>query len=903
MSETEKINLTIDGKRITAERGKTILEVATENGIRIPTLCKFPAFPPTGACRVCLVEVEGKPDLLPACITEATDGMVIHTASQRVLKTRRLVVELILSDHKSDCLTCEKNGECELQSLAYELQIETPRWRLSEPRFEIDDSSPVIIIDRNRCILCGRCIYACNDVAVNYCLEIQNRGYASIVAPAFGKPLGESNCKSCGECVRVCPVGAITEKISRFQGRSWELKRTFSTCPYCGVGCGIIIHTRNNRIVKITGNESSPVNAGSLCVKGRFGFDFVHHPDRLTHPLIKRNGEFVRATWEKALDLVAERLARIKRDNGADAIALLSSAKCTNEENYLMQKFARAVIGTNNIDHCARLCHASTVTGLIQAFGSGAMTNSIAEIENAEVIFVTGSNTTEGHPVIGNMIKRAVVHRGAKLIVADPRSIELTRFAAVHLRHRSGTDVALFNGIMHVILKENLHDEEFIHTRTENFEEFAKVLERYTPEYVASITGVPADDIVRAARIYATAQTATILYAMGITQHTTGTDNVLSIANLAMLTGNVGKPSTGVNPLRGQNNVQGACDMGALPNVFPGYQKVTDAEIRTKFERAWGVSLPAEPGLTVVEMMHAAAERKVKAMYIMGENPALSDPDVSHVREALRSLDFLVVQDIFLSETAQLADVVLPATTFAEKDGTYTNTERRVQRIRKAVEPPGEARVDWQILCDVAQRIAPQVKMTYQSADEILDEIASLTPIYGGITSRRLGRLGIQWPCPDESHPGTKFLHEGKFTRGLGKFHAVEFREAAELPDDEFPFILTTGRMLEHWHTGTMSRRCVGLDALQPRAIVEINDKDAENLGVSSGDTIIVESRRGRIEVQALVTPDIRQGTVFIPFHFREAAANLLTIDALDPVAKIPEYKICAVRLRVGVRS
>ena len=632
-----------------------------------------------------------------------------------------------------------------------------------------------------------------------------------------------------------------------------------------------------------------------MCVKGRFGFDFIGHSERLTKPLIRRSGILQPAGWNQALDLVAQRLGEIKDRFGPDAIGGLSSAKCTNEENYIMQKFMRAVIGTNNVDHCARLCHASTVAGLAQAFGSGAMTNSIEDFDVTDCIFVIGSNTTECHPIIGSAIKRTVSHRGIPLIVADPRSIELTEFSVIHMQQKGGTDIALINAIMNVILAEGLSDEQFIAERTEGFQELRRAVEPYSPQLAQKITGVPADDIVRAARIYAKAPVASIVYSMGITQHTTGTDKVLSLANLAMLTGNIGRPGTGINPLRGQNNVQGACDLGALPNVYPGYQKVADQTGRAKFEQAWDVELSPRPGLTVVEMINAAAEGTLKAIYVMGENPMLSDPDQNHVRKALENLEFMVVQDIFCSETAQLADVVLPAASFAEKDGTFTNTERRVQRVYKAIDAPGAARADWQILCDLAGRMG--YRMSYDHPSAIQDEITSLTPSYGGITYDRLEKDSLQWPCPDRRHPGTPYLHKGKFTRGRGKFHPVEFIQPKELPDGEFPFLLSTGRILEHFHTGTMSRRSRVLDELVSVGIIEIHPDDAGRIGITDGQKVRIASRRGQIEIAAHLTERVTPGAAFLAFHYHEAPANRLTIAALDPVAKIPEFKVCAVRI------
>jgi len=590
---------------------------------------------------------------------------------------------------------------------------------------------------------------------------------------------------------------------------------------------------------------------------------------------------------------VAGKLQEIKRKYGSDSIGLLASSKCTNEEDYLMQKLARAVIGTNNIDNCARLCHASTIAGLVVTFGSGAMTNSIAEIENANVVFIIGSNTTEQHPLIARRILRAV-RKGSKLILADPRSIDLAGFATIQMQQKPGTDVALLNGMMNVILRKGLEDKDFIQSRTENFEALKQVVEKYTPEYVEKITGVLASRTVEAARLYAQGERSTIIYSMGITQHTTGVDNVISVANLAMLTGNIGKESTGVNPLRGHNNVQGACDVGCLPIYLPGYQKVDDASVRTKFESAWGVKLPEKAGLTMVEMINACG-KEIKALYIMGENPMLSDPDINHVRESLKKLEFYVAQDMFVTETSELADVILPSASFAERDGTFTNTERRVQRIREAVEPIGECRPDWEILCQVASKLG--YDMHYDSPKEIMDEIASLTPIYGGIAYDRLDFEGLQWPCPNKEHPGTKYLHKEKFSRGLGKFIPIEYKPPAEETDEEYPMILTTGRVLFHFHTGTLTRRSPSLNELLSEGYVEVNPIDAKKLGISEGDKVKVESRRGEIAIKARVSEIVPKGIVFIPFHFREAAANALTNAALDPVAKIPEYKVCAVRL------
>ena len=890
-AEKTTIEFAIDGRAVRTTAGKTVLQAALSANVHIPHLCFMPGVEPHAACRLCVVKVEGMRGLSAACTTLAADGMAVESDTDELNAIRRQTAELLIADHPTDCLTCSSNQQCMLQRVAADLGVAETRMRRETRPPEIDDSNPFYTMDHSKCVLCGRCVSACHTIRGVGAIDFAHRGRDTRVRPADGL-IVDSTCESCGECIGACPVGALSVKKEILPPTS----RVKTTCPYCGCGCGLVLGTRGGRIVRITGEPAHPSSHGQLCVKGRFGLDFIDAPDRLTTPLIRRNGKLEAATWDEALDLVASKLSEIKSKHGPDAIAGLSSAKCTNEENYIFQKFIRSVIGTNNVDHCARLCHSSTVAGLARAFGSGAMTNSMDELAHADCILVIGSNTTEAHPIIGLRIKAAVRKRGGTLIVADPRRIDLVRFAALHLRQRPGTDVMLINAMMNTIVTEGLEDKEFIAARTEGFEDAWKEIESCTPEAAAMVTGVAADDIRAAARAFAAAERGSIVYSMGITQHTTGTDNVLALANLAMLTGNIGRASTGVNPLRGQNNVQGACDLAALPNVLPGYQKVDDDALRGKFEKHWGVTLDGRPGLTVVEMIHAAEAGSLRAMVVMGENPVLSDPNSNRTTAALKNLEFLVVQDIFQTETSALADVVLPGVCFAEKDGTFTNTERRVLRVRRAVDAPGEARQDWQILCEIAGRMGSP--MTYAGPAEIMDEIAQLSPIYGGMSHERLDKASLQWPCPTADHPGTPFLHKGAFTRGLGKFHATPFREPAEAPDKEYPLILSTGRLLYHFHTGTLSRRTEGLEQICPGCAVEMNPADAARMGIQDGEPVAVASRRGEIEAHAFVTERVQPGMVFMPFHFRESAANVLTNDALDPIAKIPEFKVCAVKVR-----
>ncbi len=886
------VNIEIDGIKVDVPNNFTVLNAASKIGIKIPTLCYLKDINEISACRMCLVEVQGMRGFSTSCSLVVSDGMVVKTNTPEVREARKGVLSLLLSNHKVDCLVCEKAGVCKLQDYCYEYDIVPSPKSNKNIEFAIDNSNPFYYRDNNKCILCNICVSICSSVQCSSAIGLIDRGFPTHIGAENEKEIINSKCVSCGNCVSNCPVGAIMPK-NKIKYREWEIKKTRTICTFCGVGCEMYLKTKNNLVVGVE-PSNGPANKGMLCVKGKFGFEFINHSDRLKTPLIKKNGEFVESSWDEALDLIAKKISDTKNSFGADVFAGLSSARVTNEENYLFQKFFRAVIGTNNIDHCARLCHASTVAGLATTLGSGAMTNSIDEVLGSDVLFVTGSNTTETHPVIGSKIKQAH-NNGSKIIVADPRRIELAQYADIFLQIIPGTNVALYNGMMNVIINENLQNQVYIDERTENYKQLVEIVKNYTAEKAAKICGIKKEQLIETARMYATANNAAIYYAMGVTQHSTGTSGVISISNLALLCGQIGKESSGVNPLRGQNNVQGACDMGALPGDLPGYQKVANKEILEKFQKSWGVKLSNKAGLTVTEMLSEADKGKIKFMYIMGENPMVSDPDTNHVEKSLKSLDFLVVQDIFLTETAQLADVVLPACTFAEKDGTFTSTERRVQRIRKAINPIGNSKADWVILSLLFNKLGLSVK--YNNVSQIMDEIASLTPIYEGIDYERIDIKGLQWPCLDKNHMGTKFLHSEKFTRGKGLFMPKEYVKSVELPDDEYPILLTTGRNLYHYHTRSMTGKVKGLNTMSPHSYIELNPLTAKKFGIINGKKIKVVSRRGQIETTAKITDIISENIAFMPFHFAKGSANVLTNSAIDPIAKIPELKVCAIRI------
>lgn len=895
--KTQTVTMSIDGQQVTVPKGTTVLEAAKTLGIDIPTLCHLKELAPDGSCRMCVVEVEGgrKGGLNTACTAHCQEGMVVHTGSPRVNDSRRFILDLLLSNHKLECFSCGKNGDCKLQDYCMEYGIDDTTFTEGKrmPCHQEDTSNPFFTYDPEKCIMCRKCSRVCQLRQGRDVISIAKRGFDTKMTPSYEASFDQSLCESCGNCVSVCPTGALVAK-ERKTHRAWETKKIPTTCPHCGTGCQMNLVVKGNKLVGV-----EPINGAAnknlLCVKGKFAsYKFVGSGDRLTEPLIKRNGVFEPATWDEALTLVADKFKQIKANDGPDALAGFSCSRSINEDNYVFQKMVRAAFGTNNVDNCARVCHSASVHGLAHTLGSGAMTNPIADITtDVDVILLVGSNPEEAHPVIGAQIRQAM-QRGTKVIVVDPRKIDLVKNSELHLQIQAGTNVAFANGMMHVILKEGLADRKFIEEKTEGFEALEQLVAEYTPEKVAEICHIEADDLIKAARLYATAEKAPIIYCLGVTEHSTGTEGVMSMSNMAMLVGKIGKPGCGVNPLRGQNNVQGACDMGCMPFDFPGYQKVANPEVIEKFEKAWNVKLNRTVGMTSTQVLPEASEGKVKGLYIFGEDPIVTDPDTNHVRHALESLEFLVVQELFMTETAAYADVVLPGISYAEKDGTFTNTERRVQRVRKAVEPKGSARQDFEIFCEVMTRLG--YPCHYDSAKEIMEEIAAVTPTFGGITYERLEETGgLQWPCRTLDDPGTPIMHVGNFTRGKGLFMAIPYKKARELPDEQYPYLMSTGRMLYHYNTRAMTGRTEGINQIAGRSYIEINSVDAGRLGIQEGDKVKVRSRRGTIETYAAVGNRVFPQEVFMTFHFPDGNVNELTNAVFDDIAIIPEYKVCAV--------
>ncbi|EGO7830942.1 formate dehydrogenase subunit alpha [Enterococcus faecalis] len=896
---TQTVTLSIDNQEVTVSKGTTILEAAKGLGVEIPTLCHLKELAPDGSCRMCVVEVEGgrRGGLTTACTAHCQEDMVVSTHSEKVADSRRFILDLLLSNHKLECFSCGKNGDCQLQQYALDYGIDATSFTEGKrmPCHQEDTSNPFFSYDPEKCIMCRRCARVCQLRQGRDVLSIANRGFETKMMPSYGQAFDQSICESCGNCVSSCPTGALTAKDTK-EYRKWETQKIPTTCPHCGTGCQMNLLVKNNRLVGVEPLDG-PANKNLLCVKGKFAsYKFVGSGDRLTEPLIKRNGIFEPASWEEALTLVSSKFNEIKAENGPDALAGFSCSRATNEDNYVFQKMVRAAFGTNNVDNCARVCHSASVHGLAQTLGSGAMTNPIADItEDVDMILLVGSNPEEAHPVIGAQIRQAI-QRGTQVVVVDPRKINLVKDSALHLQVQAGTNVAFANGMMHVILKEGLADRHFIEERTEGFSDLEKMVADYTPEKVAEICHIHPEDLIQAARMYAKAEKAPIIYCLGVTEHSTGTEGVMSMSNLAMLVGKVGKPGCGVNPLRGQNNVQGACDMGCMPYDFPGYQKVNNPEVIDKFEKAWHVPLNRNTGLTSTKVLPAATAGNIKGLYIFGEDPIVTDPDTGHVRQALESLDFLVVQELFMTETAAYADVVLPGISYAEKDGTFTNTERRVQRVRKAVEPRGQAREDYEIFCEVMTRMG--YPCAYESAKEIMKEISAVTPSFGGINYERLEKESLQWPCRSLTDPGTPIMHVGSFARGKGLFKAIPYKQAQELPDEEYPYLMSTGRMLYHYNTRAMTGRTEGINQIANHSYIEINAVDAQALGIQEGDKVEVHSRRGKIETYAAVGNRVFPQEVFMTFHFPDGNVNEITNAVFDDIATIPEYKVCAVAIK-----
>jgi len=916
---SEPIPFTLDGHEVEARPGETIWETAQRLGTLLPHLCHSaaPGYRPDGNCRACVVEIKGERALAASCIRKPTPGMVVDSQGLRADKARRMVFELLLADQPARGDAHDDGSR--FWRWADTLGIGESRFPARDDLPAGDPSHPAMAVNLDACIQCGLCVRACREVQANDVIGLAYRGHLAKIVFDFDDPMGRSTCVACGECVQACPTGALMPAArvdAAGHGPIAADRAVDSLCPYCGVGCQVTFNVKDNKLISVDGRDG-PANQNRLCVKGRFGFDYVHHPHRLTTPLIRREGvpkrahdvvdpanpltHFRPATWEEALEAAAAGLRRIRDTQGSQALAGFGSAKGSNEEAYLVQKMVRVGFGTNNVDHCTRLCHASSVAALMETIGSGAVTAPVAECRNAEVIIVIGANPTENHPVAATFIKNAVRNRGATLIVADPRGQALERDATHMLRFRAGTDVALLNALMNVIVTEGLVDRQYVAAHTEGYERLAAHVASFPPERMAEVCGIPAETLRDVARRYARARSAMIFWGMGISQHVHGTDNARSLIALALITGQVGRPGAGLHPLRGQNNVQGASDAGLIPMVFPDYQSVENGDIRARFETLWGTSLPPKRGLTTVEIANAAHDRTITGLYVMGENPAMSDPDLNHTREGLARLEHLVVQDIFLTETAVYADVILPATAFPEKSGTFTNTDRRVQMARQALPAPGDARPDWWIIQEIARRMG--LDWSYTHPREIFAEMKQAMPSLDNITWERLEREGaVTYPCDGEDQPGRDVIFGDAFptASGRGKLVPADVAPPDEVPDAEYPMILSTGRVLEHWHTGAMTRRAGVLDRLEPEAVAHLSPRDLARLGVPAGGRVRVATRRGAIELKALADRNLSPGMLFIPFCFGEAAANLLTNPQLDPFGKIPEFKFCAARVEAA---
>lgn len=884
------VDITIDGKNYSVNEKLSLLETLQSLELEIPTFCRDNrSEEKLGICGMCAVSIDGT--VTKSCKTLPTEGMVIDTKAPEVIDNRKKLLQKYIDNHHVNCLVCQKSGQCKLQEYCYKYGVDKTIPN-SLNLLPIDDSNPFFIIDPNKCIGCGKCAQICRNLQCNHALKLKTTDGKIHTWANKADNINSSTCVSCGNCVSFCPTAGLLPKY-KHQFRHWETKTVKTTCGYCGVGCQINFEVKDNVIV-----ESHPIlvkpNVGLLCVKGKFGFSYVNHPDRLTHPLIKDNGVFRKATWDEALSLIAKKLEETKNRYGGEAIGAFSSGKCTNEENYLFQKFFRGVMKTNNIDHCSRLCHSSSSAALGKTLGYGAMSNSVHEGFESKVVLISGENLRETHPVLGAKVKHSV-QNGAKLIVIDIRDIDLSEIADVFLKINPGTDIALINAMVNVIISENLYNKEYIDDNTEGFEALKESVKDYTPEYAEKICGVLKEDIVKAARIYSS-DVATTYLGMGNTQHINGSDNVTALSNLALICGNVGKERGGVNPLRGQNNAQGACDMGAFPEIYSGYQKVDDPKSKEKMEKFWNVEhLLPFAGVTVVEMIDKIAKNEMKFLYVMGENPLMTDPNLKHVRSALKNLDLFVVQDIFLTETAAMADIVLPATCFAEKVGTFTNTGRRIQRVRQVVTPPGEVKMDLDIILELMDRMG--YKQVNRTPETIFNELCEVTPLYNGFNYSILEEEGVQWPLIDGK--GTEFLYQD-LSNLKKKFSLipVELVNSIEVINDEYPYYLSTGRVLYQYHTRSMSGRVEGLNEKCPEPYAEMNSNLLEKISKKDGDIITIKSRRGEITLKIKEREGVKDGVVFVPFHFSSALVNELTgSEFLEPISKTPEYKICPVKL------
>ena len=866
---------------------------------KVPTLCDDPNLAPYGACRICSVEValakDGPTRIVASCHTPVAENQHIFTNNETLHGLRKNIVELVLTDHPMTCGTCEVNNNCELQKVAIDLGISDHRYNNPKQHKGIpkDTSHAYMRMNLDNCINCGRCVRACDEIQGSFVLTMSGRGFESRITTDNNMLFGDSSCVSCGACAHTCPTDAISDI---FKSKSADVdKKVRTTCSYCGVGCNLEASIKNNKVVSIDTPKHTEVNAGHTCIKGRYAFGFYDHPDRLRSPLIKRNGKFEKATWDEAYDLIKSEFNRIIKNSGPDAIAGISSARCTNEENYLFQKMIRAVVGTNSVDCCARICHSPTAWGMQQTFGTGAATNSTEDIYHADLFLVIGANPTNAHPVTGAKIKQQVM-KGKKLIVLDPITTELAKLADYHIKLRPGTNVAVLNMMHYFILEANLQKVDFIRDRTEGYENFVKEIKRQDVDALAKVAGVDKELVKKAAIAYATAKNAMEFHGLGVTEHEQGSKTVMLIADLAMITGNIGRPGVGINPLRGQNNVQGAADMGCQPHQGAGYFNVADPKIQEYYTGKYGVTHPTKPGLKIPQMFEAAIDKELKALWIIGEDIVQTDPDSSHVIKAMKSLEFLVVQEIFMSETAKLATVVLPGTTFLEKEGTFTNTERRIQRVNRAAPPLPGTKPDGVIVAEMMQKFG--FKQPAYDADQVLAEIADVVPFFKGVTRERLGKLGLQWPVKEDG-TDTKILHTEKFTIGKGQFKNFDWKESTELTNNqkEFPLILTTSRALQHYNCGTMTRRTSNVDIMD-EDILLMNPKDADTRDIITGDFAQLYSGRGSVNLKVEVTDKTKEGIVFTTFHFPEHMVNMVTGEGKDEETMCAEYKVSAVEVR-----